>query len=898
MYPTKQAIHISLSFDNKIAAFSLAVFFCILSSCTEHTGSVSLQTSDLPAHEKIIGRDLPASAVSPMLLNVCFNEQTASELEGITGDDGYVQLPAVKSFDGRGIVRMRRLFPQAGRFEARTRAEGLHRWYEVCYDSSVPITKAAQGWVAIPGVEYIEFRPLIHIGGEAVPVEKGLLTAQASPLTAYPFDDPLLPSQWNYINKGTANSSAGGCDINILPAWNIGITGSPEVIVGVVDGGIDFNHEDLAANMWHNPEQEGDRRYGYNFATDSYDINPENHGTHVAGIIAAVNNNGLGVCGVAGGDAAQGRPGVKVMSCQIFDGKNSGSGAEAIKWSADHGAVISQNSWGFEHESETPRSLAAAVDYFKKYAGIDENGVQTGPMRGGIVVFAAGNDDSSQSGNSYAPIFNVAAVGADYRKAYYSNYGSWVDITAPGGDATKGNHILSTLVGNRYGIYQGTSMSCPQASGIAALIISEYGGEGLTPDQVEKKMIESATPITSFNRSYDMGAGLINAYKAVTGGGGGGLAPDKPSDLAVSVRSNNLSVSVKVPQDEDDGVPAAIVIYYKQFNFSQISDDLMFAKLYLDGCKAGDTIEATITGLDFNTVFYVAAAAEDFAGNKSALTPVRTVTTGFNTPPVIEASAGTELTVKPWQTASLDFRISDADGHFFLIDFINDTPGISLDTLVRSQPKIVVDGPATAPGTYTATLKATDIYHATASCQMSITVLENHSPAVIETIPDMSLNSTGETTAFDLRKYISDEDGEQLSYSVSTSDLSVADVSISGSTLSVATRHFGITTVTVTATDACQESCSFSFRILIRDKSRPVDLFPNPVSDKLNIRPGQDGRYSISICNKAGAVLWSDTVDAGPFDPVTVDVSSWSGGTYYVRIDGPHVNEIYTIVKK
>ena len=873
------------------------IFFVLLSGCSRQPFDAVPPAENRSAESRLFGADLPSDAVNPLLLNVLFDEQTASELEGITGDDGYVQLPAVKSFDGRGIVRMRRLFPQAGRFEARTRAEGLHRWYEVCYDTSVRITKAAEGWIAIPGVEYVEFRPLIHIGGEAVPLEKEPLGAQASSLADYPFNDPLLPSQWNYINKGKANSSAGGCDINILPAWNSGITGSPEVIVGVVDGGIDFSHEDLAANMWHNPEQEGDLRYGYNFATGSYAINPENHGTHVAGIIAAVNNNGLGVCGVAGGDAAAGRPGVKVMSCQIFDGKNSGSGAEAIKWSADHGAVISQNSWGFEHESETPKSLAAAVDYFIKYAGIDENGIQTGPMRGGIVVFAAGNDDSSQSGNSYAPIFNVAAVGADYRKAYYSNYGSWVDITAPGGDATKGNHILSTLVGNRYGIYQGTSMSCPQASGIAALIISEYGGEGLTPDQVEKKMTESATPLTAFNRSYDMGAGLLNAYKAVTGGGGG-LAPDCPSDLAASVRANNLSVSVKVPQDEDDDVPAAITIYYKQFNFSQIRDDLMFAKLYLDGSKAGDTIEATIAGLDFNTVFYIAAAAEDFAGNKSALTPVLTVTTGFNTPPVIEAPAGTELTVKPWQTASLDFSISDADGHFFLIDFINDTPGISLDTLVRNQPKVVVDGPATAPGTYTATLKATDIYHASDNCRMRITVLENHSPAVVETIPDMSLSSTGGTTAFDLRKYISDEDGEPLSFSVSTTDPDVSDVSISGNTLSVTTRQFGITTVTITAKDACRQSCSFSFRILIRDKSRPVDLFPNPVSDKLNIRPGQDGRYSISICNKAGAVLWADTVDAGPFNPVTVDVSRWSGGTYYVRIDGPQVNDIFTIVKK
>lgn len=872
-------------------------FLALLTACTQQAFEEAALADKLPARDGIFGAGLPLDAVNPLLLNVLFDEQTSLELEGMTAGDGYVQLPAVKSFDSRGIVRMRRLFPYAGIFEARTRAEGLHRWYEVCYDTSVMITKAAEGWIAIPGVEYVEFVPLPRIDGEAVPVDNAPRAMQTAALTDYPFDDPLLPSQWNYINKGTANSSVGGCDINILPVWNSGITGSADVIVSVVDGGIDYNHEDLSANMWHNPEQEGDLRYGYNFATDSYAINPENHGTHVAGIIAAVNNNGKGVCGIAGGNAAEGLPGIKVMSCQIFDGKNSGSGAEAIKWSADHGAVISQNSWGFEHESETPKSLAAAVDYFIKYAGIDENGVQTGPMRGGMVIFAAGNDGSSHSGNSYEPIFNVAAVGADYRKAYYSNYGSWVDITAPGGDAIKGNHILSTLVGNRYGVFQGTSMSCPQVSGIAALIISELQGEGLTPGQVERKMTESATSISAFNRNYDMGAGLVNAYKALTGGGGG-VAPDKPSDLAVSVRSNNLGISVKVPKDGDDGVPAAIVIYYKQFNFSQISDDLMFAKLYLDGCKAGDTLEATISGLDFNTVFYVAAAAEDFAGNRSGLTPVQTVTTGFNTPPVIEALGPAELTVRPWQTASLDFRISDADGHFFLIDFINDTPGISLDTLVRSQPKIVVDGPATAPGTYLATLRATDIYRAVDSLQMRITVLENHAPEVVGTIPDMSFSSSGETAVFDLEKYISDKDGEALVYSVSATDPGIADAGVSGSALTVTTRQFGLTTVTVTATDACGESCSFSFRVLIRDKSRPVDLFPSPVSDRLNIRPGQDGRYNISVSNKAGAVLWSDSVNAGPFNPLSIDVSSWSGGTYYVRIVGPGVNDIFTIIKK
>ena len=123
----------------------------------------------------------------------------------------------------------------------------------------------------------------------------------------------------------------------------------------------------------------------------------ESHGTHVAGTVGARTNNNIGVAGVAGGDGTEGS-GVRLMSCQIFGGKNEGgSGARAMYYSANNGAVISQNSWGYVLKANItaiPQADKAAIDYFIKYAGCDKDGNQlpNSPMKGGIVIFAAGND--------------------------------------------------------------------------------------------------------------------------------------------------------------------------------------------------------------------------------------------------------------------------------------------------------------------------------------------------------------------------------------------------------------------------------------------------------------------------------------------------------------------------
>ena len=293
-----------------------------------------------------------------------------------------------------------------------------------------------------------------------------------------------------------------------MPVWQNYTTGSSSVIVSVVDGGIDYSHEDLAGNYVG----------GYNFVSNSKTIKAHEHGTHVAGTIAAVNNNGKGINGIAGGDYAKGIKGVGLLSCQVFeaiseDEDESGDMATAIKWGADNGAVISQNSWGYYYDDNGDGELTgkerrnalngkidsadkAAVDYFIKYAGCDNDGNQlsTSPMKGGVVIFAAGNDAIENGAPAnYDPIIAVGSIAPDFERAYYSNYGDWVDIAAPGGDAYYTNgQILSTIPDNKYGWMQGTSMACPHVSGVAALIVSYFGGQGFTNDMLIERLIGGA----------------------------------------------------------------------------------------------------------------------------------------------------------------------------------------------------------------------------------------------------------------------------------------------------------------------------------------------------------------------------------------------------------------------
>ena len=394
------------------------------------------------------------------------------------------------------IERMERTFPYAGKFEERTRKEGLHLWYNVWFSKETSATRAATEVAFLDGIE------------TAVPVPK--IVSRATPETAWSlygvrtgewlFNDPDLSRQWYLDNPGTESWQKKGADIRLFDVWKQ-YNGNPAVIVAVVDGGINQEHPDLQDNLWTNPDEipgngmddDGngyvDDIHGYNFVDDNATLVPHRHGTHVAGTIGATNNNGTG---------------------------------------------ISQNSWGYA-ATRAGRNASSyinpvhkeAIDYFIKYAGCDNKGEQLdgSPMKGGIVLFASGNANTSDpriaAPADYEKVVAVAAIEADYRKASYSNYGTYTDISAPGGSLDGDGRIWSTTTerSNNYEYLAGTSMACPLVSGVAALVIEKYGvgKKGFTPEALKEILYQSAYDLDEYNPRYagQLGHGCVDAAAAL-----------------------------------------------------------------------------------------------------------------------------------------------------------------------------------------------------------------------------------------------------------------------------------------------------------------------------------------------------------------------------------------------
>lgn len=496
------------------------------------------------------------------------------------------------------VTGMERLFADNGCAE-RTRKAGLDLWYIIRFEGSAE--QVAEDFGEIAGVNHVEIpRRITKVGGmsrkSGTPWRKLMALPKAAP-SNYPFNDPLFGGQWPLYNDGTINANAqAGADINVLPAWEK-TAGRSDVIVAVVDEGVEYTHPDLAGNMWSG--------IGKNFCDrDNDDITwGEGHGTHVAGTIAAVSNNGIGISGIAGGTG--GGNGAKIMSCEIFhptDGHydaNSNATADAIKYAADNGAVICQNSWGYaagalsyDQWSSADRATKEAIDYFIRYAGMSPDGeTQTGPMAGGVVIFAAGNEYSRLASYpaAYDACISVASISCTYEAAWYTNYGSTVDICAPGGGdeanfvnlisydegynlstiptnlqngdsfvytyangetETKTIDYVSSTVG--YGYMMGTSMACPHVSGVAALIVSQFGAPGFTNEQLKEKLFSTARDIDSYQgtiyNSWDRGTYAGKIGKLVDAGAvldSGEVPPvsDQPTITPAAGQSDTFSLA-------------------------------------------------------------------------------------------------------------------------------------------------------------------------------------------------------------------------------------------------------------------------------------------------------------------------------------------------------------------
>ena len=468
---------------------------------------------------------------------------------------------------------------------------GLHLWYILHFEKDTDLNHVADRLAEVAEVERVQFNEELvrnYISRDSY-ISKKTTSIQEAPITRtssnedIPFSDGYKLYQWGLQNKGTKSyvekssetsfDATIEADINAIPAWKL-CTGDPSIVVAVVDEGVMYSHEDLSANFLINiAERYGSKNldddgngyvddiYGYNFAGDKPSgkiswtgENDSGHGTHVAGIVAAVNNNRTGISSIAGGNGSNN--GVKVFSIQIFDDNNGttvANTAKAMQYAAIRGAHIMQCSWGYRsgaisNDSEYNKHLRIemeAIDYFVKNGGTAD-----GPIEGGLAIFAAGNETGSIPGYpaGYKSCIAVTSFGPALKPAYYTNYGKGCDIGAPGGDMLyKFGGILSTIPpehstlsdGNSnqkipYDFLQGTSMACPMVSGVAALGLSyaKQLGKRYTAEEFRSMLLTSTNKFDPFftgSQSYtdetgrhtiyfssyvgQMGTGYIDAHK-------------------------------------------------------------------------------------------------------------------------------------------------------------------------------------------------------------------------------------------------------------------------------------------------------------------------------------------------------------------------------------------------
>ena len=520
--------------------FYIAMVALALTGCSDSLSTIGSSDGN---SEITIPADAEAGELlikfSPEMSDILDQAQLSKPRAGKATRSGIPSTDEV--LDILGSYSFERVFPVDANTEARTREAGLHLWYTVKFNKGTDLKTAAERLKQLGEISKVQTNgrikrayntdsKRIYLSDKALQQKSTRSAANGEP------NDPGFTSQWHYRNLGEGNydfenlnnnkvGAKAGCDVNALEAWKT-CTGDPSIIVAILDEGVMYTHPDLAANMWCNPGEsvqgaqtdgdgngyEGDL-HGYNFVTESGDItwtdaNDTGHGTHVAGTIAAVNNNGRGVCGVAGGDGTP-NSGVKIMSCQVFSGQNSvtlAGEARAIKYAADNGAVILQCSWGYNSSessiingytpgpatekewAETYPLEKEALDYFINNAG-SPNGV----IDGGIPVFAAGNEYAGNPAfpGAYSKCVCVSSLAADFTPACYTDFGSLVTLSAPGGDleyyskigeqedeywaettTEQKGAVLSTMIKNgqpAYGYMEGTSMACPHVSGVAAL---------------------------------------------------------------------------------------------------------------------------------------------------------------------------------------------------------------------------------------------------------------------------------------------------------------------------------------------------------------------------------------------------------------------------------------------
>ena len=868
-------------------------------------------------------------------------------------------------------VKVEQVFDMTTEYADLKRQRGMDRWFFVKFDKDKSVEEVLEQLRRDPAIEKAHGNiAIVPAKATYTPVTRAPIDWQrlyeVNDGTGYNnFNDHFLKYQWHYM---TTKSMYGWfkqeADINLFPAWQKE-TGDPNVVVAVMDSGIDFEHEDLAASAWDGKDPKtGKTIHGRNFWAvqsgqgDPDVIIPGGHGTHVAGTIAARNNNGLGVCGVAGGNGTE-NSGVRLMSCEIYghDGTNETASpaniAKAFEFAAENGALVCNCSWGYAFDrtkhlnnetfqrmfKEQFEVLKVGIDYFTDIAGCDSKGNKKAGsyMKGGLVFFASGNDSQYDIDMIPASYDKVVAVGATNSMGIptdYMNKGTWVDILAPGGTTNEGEvtrGILSTVpkdfvnqktgpypntdfthpYNSNYAYAQGTSMATPHVTGIAALVISKFGKKNpnFTNEDLRRRILSAVKEQSPYDVKPDanlagkLGAGFIDADFALAEPETN--APDAPS-IEVIDYSNDATkgyydarITWKVTADADaiNTQKTAFAYDIRLYKKVDMAQPVQTFTRYSYAKAAGAQLEQEFTGLDTDVDYVVKMVARDRSGNHSAEVS-KAFRTRLNHAPAFTNGIGDKLRLLDTQSYYHKvLNVKDEDNHTWTYTTTPLPRGVELKRVGNDFDLLIK---VIIPGAFEFDITLTDQLGGHTVQHFAYEVVAHTAP-VANTLGDVSLFEQGQPVSVDLANAFTAMEGHALTYTAKSDNEQAVKVSVEGSQLKLTPGTRGNATVSITAVDGGkQATTTFRVRVTEQNAADVHAVYPIPAHSYIKaLMRSNVKEVHATVTSVRGERLIQATLtpDARSHE-VTLGIDRLAPGTYYLLLKTERLTSKHTFIKK